>query len=54
MTVALEPSPPAASGDAAPAARPRRAEPLLVYVLLGACFGLALVKSEAASWFRIQ
>ena len=23
-------------------------------MLLGACFGLALVKSEAASWFRIQ
>ena len=27
---------------------------LLVYVLLGAFFGLVLVKSEVVSWFRIQ
>jgi uncharacterized membrane protein YedE/YeeE len=27
---------------------------LLVHVALGACFGIALVKSEAASWYRIQ
>jgi uncharacterized membrane protein YedE/YeeE len=32
----------------------RRAESLLLYVLLGACFGIALVKAEAISWFRIQ
>jgi uncharacterized membrane protein YedE/YeeE len=27
---------------------------LLVYVLLGAFFGIVLVKSEVVSWFRIQ
>lgn len=27
---------------------------LLVYVLLGALFGIVLVKSEVISWFRIQ
>lgn len=33
----------------------RRAAPsFLVFVLLGTCFGIALVKSEAISWFRIQ
>ena len=37
-----------------PVARARGTEPLVVYVLLGACFGIALMKSEAASWFRIQ
>ena len=39
---------PAAQGRGAVAAQ------LGVWVLLGAIFGLTLVKSEAASWFRIQ
>lgn len=46
---------------AAPSVQPRRGAeagpPLqgyLVYVLLGAMFGIVLVKSEVISWFRIQ
>jgi uncharacterized membrane protein YedE/YeeE len=31
-----------------------RREPLLVYVLLGTFLGILFVKSEVASWFRIQ
>jgi uncharacterized membrane protein YedE/YeeE len=31
-----------------------RREPLLVYVLLGTFLGMLFVKSEVASWFRIQ
>jgi hypothetical protein len=27
---------------------------LLAYLVLGACFGIALTKSEVLSWFRIQ
>lgn len=34
--------------------RDLRARSLLVYVLLGAFFGVLLVKSEVVSWFRIQ
>ncbi len=54
MSIVLEPSPSVASPGAKLAAHPRSAESLLVYVLLGACFGIALMKSEATSWFRIQ
>ena len=50
----LEPPSPVARHDARPAERRSTTEPLLVYVLLGACFGIALMKSEATSWFRIQ
>ena len=31
-----------------------RREPLFVYVLLGAFLGTVFIKSEVASWFRIQ
>ena len=31
-----------------------RREPLLVYILLGTFLGILFVKSEVASWFRIQ
>ena len=36
------------------AQEPRRGESLLVYLALGAFLGLLFVKSEVASWFRIQ
>lgn len=35
-------------------ATPRAATGLLVYLLAGLYFGVVLVKSEAASWYRIQ
>lgn len=41
-----------ASPNAAPVVRP--AVGLWVYLLVGLVFGLILVKSEAASWYRIQ
>ncbi len=43
-------------GDAAPKTAPvvRPAVGLWVYLLVGMMFGLVLVKSEAASWYRIQ
>lgn len=45
-------SPPTAGTLSAP--RAAGARDALVYVLLGAVFGVVLVKSEAASWYRIQ
>jgi uncharacterized membrane protein YedE/YeeE len=39
---------------AAPGDRDLLLKNLLVYVLLGAFFGIVLVKSEVVSWFRIQ
>ena len=41
--------PPAVVADAVPSARG-----LLVYLTLGAAFGVILMKSEVISWFRIQ
>jgi uncharacterized membrane protein YedE/YeeE len=38
----------------APVPEPLRLRTLLPYLLLGVCFGIVLVKSEVASWFRIQ
>lgn len=38
----------------APAETARAATGLLVYLLSGLYFGVVLVKSEAASWYRIQ
>jgi uncharacterized membrane protein YedE/YeeE len=35
-------------------AQDEQREPLLVYVLLGTFLGILFVKSEVASWFRIQ
>ena len=35
-------------------AQDERREPLLVYILLGTFLGILFVKSEVASWFRIQ
>ena len=43
---------PATSPD--PDAPPRRGESLLVYHALGTLLGILFVKSEVASWFRIQ
>jgi uncharacterized membrane protein YedE/YeeE len=54
MPILLEPPSPVARHAAKPAARRRSTESLLVYLLLGTCFGIALMKSEATSWFRIQ
>lgn len=58
MTSVLEPR----SGTARRISRPADTRPgtravlgqLAVWMVLGAIFGLTLVKSEAASWFRIQ
>lgn len=33
---------------------PRAAAGLLVYLMMGVYFGVVLIKSEAASWYRIQ
>jgi uncharacterized protein len=38
----------------APTAELRRSESLLVYFLVGAYLGVIFIKSEVASWFRIQ
>lgn len=37
-----------------PSSTPHTATGLLVYLLAGLYFGVVLVKSEAASWYRIQ
>ena len=37
-----------------PATRSRAGSGLLVYLLAGVYFGVVLVKSEAASWYRLQ
>lgn len=42
------------SSGAEPEAESLRLRALLVYLLLGALFGLVLVRSEVVSWFRIQ
>ena len=39
---------------AQPSASARQGAGLLVYLLAGLYFGMVLVKSEAASWYRIQ
>jgi uncharacterized membrane protein YedE/YeeE len=58
MTSVLEPRTDAQGARRleAPPAPSRRAAAarLLAWLVLGAVFGLTLVKSEAASWFRIQ
>lgn len=40
--------------DPAATPQPRRGESLLVYLALGTFLGVLFVKSEVASWFRIQ
>ena len=37
-----------------PTVEPRRGESLLVYLALGTFLGMLFIKSEVASWFRIQ
>ena len=49
--LARRPEPTPAS---APVPEQLRLRTLLPYVLLGVCFGIVLVKSEAVSWFRLQ
>ncbi|GHG04613.1 transporter [Deinococcus piscis] len=44
----------AASSRPAQASAARQATGLLTYLLVGLYFGTVLVKSEAASWYRIQ
>jgi len=45
---------PDAGGEARPARTGRRALALLGYFVLGLVFGVTLIQSEAASWYRIQ
>jgi uncharacterized membrane protein YedE/YeeE len=40
------------AGEHPPPARPRVG--LIVYFIVGICFGIILVKSQVISWFRIQ
>ena len=57
MQTTIDPQTRPARPQPAPAETPQErstAENLALYVLLGLIFGIILVKSEAASWYRIQ
>ena len=49
MTAASTPTAPAPASNSA-----QQVTGLLTYLLVGVYFGTVLVKSEAASWYRIQ
>lgn len=54
MTAGQSPGEQSPAGHADPAPAARRTTGLLAYLLAGLYFGVVLVKSEAASWYRIQ